>query len=482
MIRQSKTRRFSYLVVLTASFLCLAPWIASVAAFDPVSNPLSTRNDSILSGAPGERFGRGNPPAPMSTFLDLRGLAVDSVGNVYVSGTQGDHTNSEFVTVKYTKWGKQAWVSRYSGPQGGHNYLSGVAVDSAGNAYVTGASENTPGSDDHDFATVKYDSSGKALWVKRYAGPAKGSDWPTGIAVDSSGNSYVTGDNQISNSQWDFTTVKYDKNGNALWSKRYNGPYKGSSRPSGIALDSSGNTYVTGDSQSGKDSFDFATVKYNKNGKPLWSSTYKRSGSQFNFPCGSAVSSNYLYVAGSTQGKDGQSDFTVVKNNSQTGKPAWAKAYDSGHGADNPAGMAVDGKGNSYLTGESNSDFLTIKYDSSGKQVWINTYSGTGQDRAKAVALDSKGNAYVTGQSYGEDTGTDFATVKYASGGKQLWVQRFNGKGNGQDYPAGIAVDSSGNVYVTGQSQLTSAEDYDFVTVKYDSAGKQAWVQYYSGQ
>jgi len=200
---------------------------------------------------------------------------------------------------------------------------------------------------------------------------------------------------------------------------------------------------------------------------------------------GLAVSKSSVYVSGGIQGSSSSEDYTTVRYDKTTGNRKWVKNFDSGTGNDNPSAVAACGNVGTYVTGASgDGDFLTVKYDSSGALVWTKRYNGParGYDSARAIAVDSSGNAYVTGQSDGSGTGTDFATIKYGAGGKMCWVQRFNGKGNGQDTPSAIAVDSAGNVYVTGRSQLSSSDDFDFATVKYDSSGKRTWVKYYSGQ
>src|SRR5207248_794868 len=105
---------------------------------------------------------------------------------------------------------------------------------------------------------------------------------------------------------------------------------------------------------------------------------------------------------------------------------------------------------------------------------------GNNTDQANAIAVDSAGNVYVTGLSFGSATGFDYATVKYDTNGNQLWVQRYNGPGNNTDQANAIAVDSAGNVYVTGSS-FGSGSSLDYATIKYDTNGNQEWLQRYNG-
>jgi hypothetical protein len=113
-----------------------------------------------------------------------------------------------------------------------------------------------------------------------------------------------------------------------------------------------------------------------------------------------------------------------------------------------------------------------VKYDSSGVEQWVARYNGPGNewDEARAIALDNSGNIYVTGQSAGSGTYEDYATVKYDSSGVEQWVARYNGPGNDEDKAYAIALDNSGNIYVTGGS-MGSGTDLDYATIKYSSTG-----------
>ena len=170
---------------------------------------------------------------------------------------------------------------------------------------------------------------------------------------------------------------------------------------------------------------------------------------------------------------------------------AWVRRY-NGPGEiwrdyDKAIAIALDGFGNVYVTGNSCGgltgwDYATVKYDSNGNVVWVSRYNGpvNGTDRVIAIALDCSGNAYVTGWSPGTGTHEDYTTIKYDPLGNQIWVRRYNGPGNHVDRAYDIAIDASGNIYVTGYSRANGTSD-DYATVKYDSYGNELWVRRYNG-
>src|SRR5262249_17983306 len=106
--------------------------------------------------------------------------------------------------------------------------------------------------------------------------------------------------------------------------------------------------------------------------------------------------------------------------------------------------------------------------------------TGNGNDAPAAIAADNANAVYVTGYIASAASGKDITTVKYDANGNQRWAVSFNGTGNGDDYPAGLAVDSGANVYIAGTSRGSGTGD-DFAVIKYDSAGAQKWVSTYNG-
>jgi hypothetical protein len=133
----------------------------------------------------------------------------------------------------------------------------------------------------------------------------------------------------------------------------------------------------------------------------------------------------------------------------------------------------MDGSGNVYVTGESSGvstvDYATIKYSPAGQEQWVATYGDSKNyfNSAEAIALDGSGNVYVTGVSLSSRSGYDYATVKYDSAGQQQWVARYSGPGRGNEEGAStMVVDGSGNVYVTGASPGRNT-GFDYATGKY---------------
>ena len=368
----------------------------------------------------------------------IGGVTTDTSGNVYVTGSSlgSGGTGLDFATVKYNSSGTQQWASRYNGTAGGDDIAYAIAVDGSGNVYVTGSSLGSGGTG-LDYATVKYNSSGTQQWAAIYNGPAGSNDIAYAIAVDGSGNVYVTGSSLGSGGTGlDYATVKYNSSGTQQWASRYNGTAGGDDIAYAIAVDGSGNVYVTGSSLgSGGTGLDYATVKYNSSGTQQWAAIYN----------GTAGSNDIAYA------------------------------------------IAIDSSLNVYVTGSSlgssvGLDYATLKYNSSGTQQWASRYNGpaNGDDIAYAIAVDSSLNVYVTGSSLGSSVGLDYATVKYNSSGTQQWASRYNGPANGDDKANALVIDASNNVYVTGSS-LGSSVGLDYATVKYNSSGTQQWASRYDG-
>jgi len=414
---------------------------------------------------------------PGNSYDRARAIALDNSDNVYVTGgSRGSGTDYDYATVKYNSSGVEQWVARYNGPGNWWDYAYAIALDNSGNIYVTGESYDS--ATWPDYATVKYNSSGIRQWVARYNGPGNSYDRARAIALDNSGNIYVTGESVGSGTEYDYATVKYNSSGIEQWVARYNGPGNWWDFAHAIAIDNSGNVYVTGESVGSDTYVDYATVKYNSSGVEQWVARYNGTGDNLDFSYAIAVdNSGNVYVTGGSRGSGTDNDYATVKYNS-SGVEQWVARYNGpGNWWDYAYAIAVDNSSNIYVTGYSGGlgtyeDYATVKYNSSGVEQWVARYNGPDNDwdRAYAIALDNSGNVYVTGGSMGSGTYEDYATVKYNSSGIEQWVARYNGTSDNLDFSYAITLDNSGNVYVTGGS-MGSGTLYDYVTIKYRQTG-----------
>jgi hypothetical protein len=350
---------------------------------------------------------------------------------------------------------------------------NGIAVDGSGNAYVTGftkstdydvtagAFQTTGGGTYYDVFVTKLNASGSGLVYSTYIG-GSGDDEGYGIDIDGSGNAYVTG--YTKSTDYDITAgafqtthggnkdvfvTKLNASGSGLLYSTYIGgnDYENGY---GIAIDGSGNAYVTG-------------------------YTY---------------SSDYDVTAGAFQTTyGGNIDVFVTKLNA-SGSGLLYSTYIGGSGEDRGYGIAVDGSGNAYVTGYTTStnydvtpgafqtthgggfyDVFVTKLNASGSSLVYSTYIGGGvDDQGYGIAVDGSGNAYVTGWTESGDydvTAGAFKTTK--DGFYDVFVTKLNASGSSlvystyiggsnRDFGYGIAVDGSGNAYVTGS---TSSTDYD---------------------
>jgi len=320
---------------------------------------------------------------------------------------------------------------------------------------------------DLGWATIKYDINGNQKWVAGFSALR-----PNDITVDQAGNVYVTG---TGNGTGDMKTVKYNSNGVQQWASTFNGTANLGDEASAVVVDGSGNVYITGGATFTGTGIDITTIKYNSNGIQQWVQNFVAAPTNlFEAAFDIALDSQGdIYVTGRSVASGNDFDFTTIKYN-PAGVQQWVQHFDGPAGSnDQASALVIDGNDNIYVTGGSfgigtGSDYTTIKYTSSGNIVWIQRFNGpgNGNDRANALVLDADNNVYVTGGSEGSGTNLDYATIGYNSSGDFLFVRRFNGPANGPDQANAIAIDAESNIYVTGRS-LGIGTNFDFVTIKY---------------
>ncbi len=423
------------------------------------------------------------------------------------------------------------WTTQ-AGGEGNEQGIS-IAVDNQGNQYVTGSftgsavfgTTTLTSSGSSDIFICKLDTDGNFLWAMQ----AGGTDTDTGysIGVDSAGNSYVTGQfygtanfgntSFTSDGYGDIFVCKLDTDGNFLWAKQANGTSHDLGRS--IAVDNEGNQYVTGrfmDSASfgattltSIGSSDIFVCKLDTNGNFLWARQAGGTASDIGNSIGVDSNSN-SFVTGWFIGNASFGDITLnsigITDNficklDAAGNFLWANQTEGESSL-----VAVDSSGNSYMSGwfrdsvsfgeitligNGGIDIFICKLDTTGNYLWANmaggTYYGWGEVVSDAIAVDNSGNSYMTGHFY--YTAAFGNTTLTSSGEVDIFICKLDPDGNfiwakqagGADYDWGraVAVDSSGNCYVTGYFQgcasfgaisLTSIGGYDIFVAKISSS------------
>ncbi len=422
------------------------------------------------------------------------------------------------------------------------NYLGGsssefgnaIAVDSSGNVYVAGGTRSSDFptlspidgtlAGTQDVFVVKLNATGSAAIYSTFLGGSE-TDLANAIAVDSSGNAYVVGDTKSS----DFSIVggvdsvlggtqdafvsKLNSTGSALIYSTYLGEAD-VDFGNAIAVDSSGNVYAAGgegDSLSTladvpvppenptiieAESEDAFVTKLNVAGSAIIYST-SLGGSSTDLANAIAVdSSGNAYVVGDTKSSDfpttagaldtvlGGSRDAFVSKLSAAGSAQTYSTYLGGAGNDFGSGIAVDSSGNAYITGRTfSADFPTVgaidstlggtedafvsKLNATGSTLTYSTFlGGTGGELGNGIAVDSSGNAYVVGDTDSSDFPTVAAIYSALGGSEDAFVSKLNAAGSaltfstylgGVGFEEGndVAADSSGNVYVAGRTSST---------------------------
>jgi hypothetical protein len=248
-------------------------------------------------------------------------LAVDASNNIYVTGSSDTNETEQdpdpdFFTIKYSPAGQRLWAARYGGVEISARPAA-MVLDAAGNAYIAGSINNdcySCGSyrNAPDYAVVKYSPEGEELWTARYNGLDDAIDVVTSMAMDAAGNVFVTGysaTGQPNSALYitSFTTIKYSPEGKQLWIDSYsNPPVKfGKGIVIGMTLDTEGNVYITGPSDENA-----IILKYSNDGKKLWAT---RSENDIDAPHFIALDNNNNIILGGNYLQDDQYDYVTTK-------------------------------------------------------------------------------------------------------------------------------------------------------------------------
>ncbi|WP_343606772.1 SBBP repeat-containing protein [Fluviicola sp.] len=399
-----------------------------------------------------------------------------------------------------------SWAKPFLGG-GSNDSGQSIAVDASGNVYTTGYFEATvdfdpgPGVNSvisngaTDIFISKLNASGNLVWTKILGG--YGANYAYSIALDASGNVYVTGDFEgtidldpgpgtssfTANGTSDVFVCKLNNAGNFVWGKTIGSSYADYGRA--LALDASGNVYFTGyyqgtiDSDPGsgtnnitsQGSYDVFITKLDASGNFVWGKSLGGSGDDRGYAIQVSASGN-VYTSGSF---NATADFDP-------------------------------GTGTSSLTSVGAGDVFISKLSSAGTFIWAKTFGGSNTDIGRGIAVDASENVFITGYFWGDiDLDPSSGAGNFNGAGfNDLFISKMDASGNyvwgkamgsiGDDQGLSIAVDNSGALYVTGYyaetvdfdpnagtSYLTSQGLSEVYVCKYTSAGNVVWAKSIGG-
>ena len=373
-------------------------------------------------------------------------MALDSMGNVIVSGHDGESPPG-FVTVKFNSSGQFVWATRYS--------ISGslipgpvaIAADSQGNIYV--------GAVYVDYIVIKYDSTGVQQWARRYRGGGGGSHDLYDLTLkDNYPSIVVTGRGFFSTGNYGCFTININSmTGDSIWARRYTPVYTSCRK-----IDDNDNININICGRYNIISPDYLTLSYSPDGNLRWTKTWNGPGNNIDVPYGvSSDNSGNVYVTGAgTMNAMNDQDISTIKYDS-LGNEKWVRFFDGTGVYRYSYGehIKIDPFGNVIVAGrdvqQNDYDFITLKYDPLGNLGWVKIYNGPAnlEDFIKGLAVDKYGDVYITGSSCEVFTIWKFATIKYDKNGNQKWLKKYP-EGDTISHPRAVIVDKNLNVYVGG--------------------------------
>jgi len=387
---------------------------------------------------------------------------VDHMGNSYITGnSSGLGTDIDFLTAKFDAGGNVVWTSRHDGPLHYRDEPTGIALDTAGNTYVSGLQNGMDNT--LELTTIKLDPAGKEEWVRAY--PFHGSHfYRTFVAVDNSGRvSSAVADFSWESGMFSIVAARYDSDGNEQWTQRVDS----CAHVWSLATDAGGNLYLT--CEYGYNGFLSMILKWDSSGKLVW----KKRMPQMLYSSTLDPEGALAVTGGSTR------EFTsmlYVAKLSPEGAVLWFD-QDTQYAATFGYGVACDSKGRvcvSARTGDGATNVIAVRYDSLGHRDWLTVYDkfSTNISTTALIAPAPNGDLFV-----GAETGTAYLLLRLGQDGAVLGTANLEGAAY-----AGGGCDDGGNFYAMGSCyDAANPGGYlDFASTKFSSLGERIRTSRYA--
>ena len=462
-------------------------FVTGLSDSDPsaaVINDIVTKCYSISNGAENWSASYSNNP---NNGDEAIAIIANSAGCTTVGFTEDANLHRNAIAIHYNTAGAQTWTQVTDGYGDNNENVRAIAIDASNNVYAAGYSVER--GVNRDFAVVKFNSSGSFICKNTIDGTSTGSvDDAQSIAIDNSGNIVLAGYSKNKSTSNDIQLASFNSNCDTVWTQIINGPGNGTDKVYDMVKDNSGNFYLTGRVAPllNTTNDNCYTAKFDALGNILWAQTFNIGTNEDRGIVVRVSQIGNVYVAGRTFNGNDYDVFLLKYNNN--GAQQWVQNYSGGNGDDEPKDMALDANENIYITGtteevtDSVFDYLTMKFLADGTQAWVKKFNGTGlgDDEAVSLAVDSEGNVFSIGKSDVDPSvnqNYDIVVIKYDATGNQIWVINYNGDSNADDTGDDIAVNNNNLIYMTGHTNKGSvlAPNYDAITTILDQSGNVLW-------
>lgn len=384
---------------------------------------------------------------------------IDDQDNIYMTMPEFETASETYKMLirRVNATGEEAWSNIYEIPEANGNVIpTAIKMDKDGNLLIIGTYVVATPINYHSFL-IKINSLGEVMWLKSFAGSTNGFNGWLDFDTDDIGNIYLAGATTSQGLTPDFTVMAVNTDGQQLWLKQLD--QTGQIDLAAKIEHLNGVVFATGITQQDANTYGLLNASYAAtDGETLFETPIIANNNELHAveKLIGDIENDAMFVVGTITKTTG-SDFYVAKVNMLTGLIIWqSQNPTSGLGDAQARSAAKDNLGNVFVTGymkaqNTGRDFAVVKYNPVGLKLWTKFYDGTGlNDEAYDIAIDDANHIYLAGYGIEQPDNKDFLTIKTDNDGNELWRKYYNGIHNGKDIAETIKLDNTGGIVVGG--------------------------------